>query len=81
MPHLTGLAALAATDSSSDKATVTTTGTFTEGLSMWSDPFAAAKELPNVGTLLSSSTEKGLGYLLVPVAAVLLIMGIAKGRG
>lgn len=72
MPHLTGLAALAATESSADKAT--TAATLTDGLSLWKDPVAAIKDLKNLGTYLQDTPEKGLGMLIVPLGVVLIAL-------
>jgi hypothetical protein len=46
---------------------------------MWKDPFEAAKEITNIGTIFSESTEKGIGFLLVPAVAVLVLLGLMKG--
>lgn len=74
MPHLTGLAALAATESSANK--TTTAATLTDGLFLWRDPVAAIKDLKNLGTYLSDAPEKGLGMLIVPLGVVLIAVTV-----
>lgn len=78
MPHLTGLASAAVTDSSADKST--TAATLTDGLSLWKDPMAAFKELPNIGQYFKENPEKGLGFVIVPVGLFLIVMSMMQAK-
>lgn len=79
MPHLTGLAAMAATDSSSDKAT--TKPGFTDGISVWKDPMAAIKALPDTITgMIQDNPVQALGVLIIPIGLVLIASSMMSAR-
>ncbi len=73
MPHLTGLAATAAT-STTVTSTATTAPGLLDGLKLWRDPVAAIKGIKDVGAIFAASPAMGLGYLLVPAAVMVVVI-------
>lgn len=79
MAHLTGLAALAAEESSSDKTTVKPG--FTDGISVWKDPMAAIKALPDtLGGMITDNPVQALGVLVIPIGLVLIVSSLMSAR-
>ena len=71
MPHLTGLAAMTLGETSTDKTTVKPG--FTDGLSVWKDPMAALKSLPEtIGGMVKDNPVQALGVLIIPIGLVLI---------